>query len=71
MKIALLALVSLLLFVGCESTTAPSGGGSLSCEEKFEQALDRNVPYTEALGDYSQCLIDRGDRLSLQDVLSL
>lgn len=52
-----------LLFAACTATTsAPSA--ELSCEQRFDRALERGVSYTEALGDYTQCLIDRGDTVN-------
>jgi len=51
-----------LLFVACTATTGPSA--ALSCEQRFDRALERGTPYTEALGNYTQCLIDRGDTVN-------
>lgn len=56
--------VALLLLVSCTSSTGGSGSPSLSCEQRFDRALERGVPYTEALGSYTQCLIDRGDTIN-------
>jgi len=65
MKIALLVLAGLFLFVGCTSSTGGSGSPSLTCEERFDRDLERGVPYTEALGDYTECLRQRGDTVGL------
>jgi len=55
-----IVLLSLLL-TGCPATTtAPR---ATSCEDRFDRALERGTPYTEALGNYTQCLIDRGDTI--------
>jgi hypothetical protein len=59
-----LVVVSMLLLASCTSSTGGSGSPSLSCEQRFDRALERGVSYTEALGDYSQCLIDRGDTIN-------
>ena len=63
-------LLGVILLVGCSTTTsAPSSG--VSCEQRFDRALERGTPYTEALGAYTECLIQRGDRLSVQEAVSL
>jgi len=61
---AKLVLVVLLfaLLVSCTSSTGPSA--QLTCEQRFDRALERGVSYTGALGDYTQCLIDRGDTVN-------
>jgi hypothetical protein len=51
-----------LLFAACTVTTGPTA--EVSCEQRFDVALERGVPYTEALGSYTQCLIDRGDTIN-------
>lgn len=51
------------LLTGCTSSTGGSSS-SLTCEQRFDRDLER-VSYTEALGRFTQCLIDRGDRLSV------
>lgn len=51
-----------LLFAACTVTTGPSA--QLTCEQRFDRALERGVSYTEALGSYTQCLIDRGDTVN-------
>jgi len=56
-KLVLVVLASLL--ASCTSSTGPSA--QLTCEQRFDRALERGVSYTEALGNYTQCLIDRGD----------
>lgn len=62
-------LVFSLLVAGCEATTAPP---PRTCEDKFDDALIAGVSYTEALGDYTQCLIDEGRVLGLAlDLLEL
>lgn len=66
MKRIILGLVvsaSCLLFAACTATTS-SPTSELSCEQRFDRALERGVPYTEALGSYTQCLIDRGDTVN-------
>jgi len=52
-----------LLFTACTATTSSPTSG-LSCEQRFDRALERGVPYTEALGSYTQCLIDQGDTVN-------
>lgn len=49
----------LLALASCTSSTGGSGAPSLTCEQQFDRALEQGVPYTEALGRYTQCLIDR------------
>jgi hypothetical protein len=60
-KLGLVAM-SLMVFAACTVTSGPST--QLTCEQRFQLAQDRGVSYTEALGDYTQCLIDRGDTIS-------
>ena len=55
-------LVALLVLVACSATSGPSA--EFTCEQRYDLALERGVPYTEALGDYTQCLIDRGDTIN-------
>lgn len=54
----------LLLLSACTSSTGGSGVPSLTCEQRFDRALEQGVSYTEALGSYTQCLIDRGDTVN-------
>lgn len=63
MKILFLVL-TLFVLLACEATTAKPPSSELSCEQRFDRALESGVPYTEALGDYTQCLIDRGDTIN-------
>jgi hypothetical protein len=51
------------LLVGCsdEPVTAPP----VTCEQAFAADLERGVSYTVALGDLTQCLIERGDIIEL------
>lgn len=58
----MLVVVSMLLLASCTSSTEPSA--QLTCEQRFDRALERGVSYTEALGNYTQCLIDRGDTVN-------
>ncbi|MEM6428261.1 MAG: hypothetical protein AAF708_03405 [Deinococcota bacterium] len=60
-KLCLVAL-SLMVLAACTVTTGPVT--QLTCEQSFQLAQDRGVPYVEALGDYTQCLIDRGDTVN-------
>jgi len=53
----LLSLLVLAVLMACSSTTTTSR----TCEQKFEDALRRGVNYTQALGDYTECLRLRGD----------
>lgn len=65
------AIGGLLVVTGCTSSTGGSGSPSLSCEQRFDRDLERGVPYTEALGNYTQCKIDEGDTVGLQEAVSL
>jgi len=60
--------IIIVALAACSTSSAPSSGRS--CEQRFDNALANGTPYTEALGAYTQCLINRGDRLSVQDVVS-
>jgi len=68
---ALAAAALLFTLISCTSSTGGGGSPSLTCEQRFDRALERGTPYTEALGDYTECLIQRGDRLSVQEAVSL
>jgi hypothetical protein len=49
------------VLVGCSaSTNTPP----LTCEQRYNIAIDRGVNPVEALGDYTQCLINRGDTIT-------
>lgn len=61
--IALFGIV--LMLTGCPATTT-NPTSQLTCEQRFDRALERGVPYTEALGAYTQCLLDRGDTINSQ-----
>lgn len=63
MRALVIALLALAL-ASCTSSTGGSGSPSLSCEQRFDRALEQGVSYTEALGNYTQCLIDRGDTVN-------
>ncbi|MEM7735340.1 MAG: hypothetical protein AAF267_06065 [Deinococcota bacterium] len=60
-KLGIVAM-SLMVLAACTVTSGPVT--QVSCEQRFNSALERGVAYTEALGDYTQCLIDRGDTVN-------
>jgi len=63
-------LLGVILLAGCSTTTsAPST--ALTCEQRFDRALERGVPYVEALGSFTQCLINRGDTVRTREAVSL
>ena len=51
-----IGLLGLIVLMSCTSSSAPSG---LSCEQKFDRALANGTSYAQALGNYTQCIIDR------------
>lgn len=61
--IALFGTVAIL--VACPTVTT-NPNTELNCEQRFDRALERGVPYTDALGAYTQCLLDRGDTINSQ-----
>lgn len=61
-RIALLLATTAVMLSACTVSTQPNA--ELTCEQRFDRALERGVPYTEALGSYTQCLIDRGDTIN-------
>ena len=63
-------LLGVILLAGCSvSTSTPSV--TLTCEQRFDRALTNGVPYVEALGAYTQCLVDRGDTVRTREAVSL
>lgn len=62
--------ILLFLLWGCTSTTAAPPSSSLTCEQKFDRDLER-MSYVQALGNYTQCLIDRGDTVRIREGVSL
>lgn len=63
---ALVLAVLVLLLSACTSSTGGSGSPpQLTCEQQFDRDLERGVSYTVALGNYTQCLLDRGDTVGL------
>lgn len=60
-KIVAVMLVVVMLVIGCEATTKPE----LSCEDKYDRDIENGISTVEALGNYTQCLIDRGDTVTL------
>lgn len=66
-KQAIICFITLGILLGlssCVPSASSNGsGGRLSCEQIFDRALQNGVPYTEALGDYTQCKIDRGETI--------
>ncbi len=58
MKVFQIILLVVLL-VSCTVTSKPSQS-QRSCEQQYQADLARGVAGHVALGDYAQCLIDRG-----------